>query len=98
MQSLVHMPTSALATQSLAEIRNKASAEAHDASRSDWESAHRDEILQQNGLDPSRGTEFKCHKCKQTKTTMYAVQTRSADEPMTLFVTCLTCGFHWKTQ
>ncbi|KAM0685429.1 transcription elongation factor TFIIS, partial [Conglomerata obtusa] len=30
---------------------------------------------------------FKCGKCKQRKTTYYQLQTRSADEPMTTFVT-----------
>jgi len=40
--------------------------------------------------------EFKCSRCHQRKTTYYQVQTRSADEPMTTFVTCLHCGNHWK--
>lgn len=40
--------------------------------------------------------EFKCGKCKQRKTSYYQLQTRSADEPMTTFVTCLNCGNHWK--
>lgn len=40
--------------------------------------------------------EFKCSRCAQRKTTYYQVQTRSADEPMTTFVTCLHCGNHWK--
>jgi len=41
-------------------------------------------------------TMFVCLKCKQDKTTYYQLQTRSADEPMTTFVTCCTCGNHWK--
>lgn len=40
--------------------------------------------------------EFKCGKCKKRETTYYQVQTRSADEPMTTFVTCLNCGNNWK--
>lgn len=40
--------------------------------------------------------EFKCGKCKKRETTYYQVQTRSADEPMTTFVTCLNCGKNWK--
>lgn len=39
---------------------------------------------------------FQCRKCKKRKTTYYSVQTRSADEPMTNFITCLTCGNKWK--
>ena len=39
---------------------------------------------------------FKCGKCKQRKCTYYQLQTRSADEPMTTFVTCLNCGNRWK--
>jgi len=39
---------------------------------------------------------FKCNKCKSDKTTYYQLQTRSADEPMTTFVTCMNCGKKWK--
>ena len=39
---------------------------------------------------------FKCGKCKLTKTTYYQMQTRSADEPMTTYVTCKNCGHKWK--
>ena len=39
---------------------------------------------------------FTCWKCKSKKCTYYQLQTRSADEPMTTFVTCLECGNRWK--
>ena len=39
---------------------------------------------------------FKCRKCKSKKTTYYQMQTRSADEPMTTYVTCMECGLKWK--
>jgi DNA-directed RNA polymerase subunit M/transcription elongation factor TFIIS len=39
---------------------------------------------------------FKCGKCKSTKTSYYQMQTRSADEPMTTYVTCRNCGLKWK--
>jgi len=39
---------------------------------------------------------FRCGKCKQKKCTFYEMQTRSADEPMTAFITCLNCGNRWK--
>ena len=38
-----------------------------------------------------------CSGCKQkTKCDYYQLQTRSADEPMTTFVTCLECDRRWK--
>jgi len=40
--------------------------------------------------------EFKCRKCGKRETNYYQVQTRSADEPMTTFITCLNCGNHWR--
>ena len=40
--------------------------------------------------------EFKCFKCMKRKCTYYQLQTRSADEPMTTFVSCLNCGNNWK--
>jgi DNA-directed RNA polymerase subunit M/transcription elongation factor TFIIS len=39
---------------------------------------------------------FKCRKCKSMKTTYRQAQTRSADEPMTTYVTCLACDNRWK--
>jgi DNA-directed RNA polymerase subunit M/transcription elongation factor TFIIS len=38
-----------------------------------------------------------CSSCrKKTKCDYYQLQTRSADEPMTTFVTCLECDKRWK--
>jgi len=40
---------------------------------------------------------FYCSACKKkTKCDYYQMQTRSADEPMTTFVTCLECDRRWK--
>jgi transcription elongation factor S-II len=39
---------------------------------------------------------FNCRKCKVNQCTYYQMQTRSADEPMTTFVTCIDCGQRWK--
>lgn len=47
------------------------------------------EIKNQDGL-------FRCERCKTKKTTYYQLQTRSADEPMTTFVSCLNCDKNWK--
>ena len=39
---------------------------------------------------------FKCGRCHKRECTYYELQTRSADEPMTKFITCLNCGNHWR--
>ena len=41
-------------------------------------------------------TMFKCGRCKKNNCTYFQLQTRSADEPMTTFVTCLECNNRWK--
>lgn len=41
-------------------------------------------------------SEFTCFKCNSNNCDYYQLQTRSADEPMTTFVSCLECGNRWK--
>jgi DNA-directed RNA polymerase subunit M/transcription elongation factor TFIIS len=36
-----------------------------------------------------------CTKCGNSRTFSYTKQTRSADEPMTTFATCMTCKNKW---
>jgi transcription elongation factor S-II len=38
---------------------------------------------------------YVCRKCKSRKCTYSAQQTRSSDEPMTIYVSCLNCGKNW---
>lgn len=40
--------------------------------------------------------QFYCGQCHKRECTYYEMQTRSADEPMTIFITCLNCGKHWR--
>jgi transcription elongation factor S-II len=40
--------------------------------------------------------QFKCGKCKKRDCIYREKQVRSADEPMTLFITCLNCGNRWR--
>lgn len=60
--------------------------------------------IQDQNLFLARGAEsqeaetdqFRCGKCKSRRCKYYQMQTRSADEPMTTFVTCVDCNNHWK--
>ncbi|KAG0242685.1 RNA polymerase II elongation factor [Mortierella sp. GBA43] len=68
------------------------------------ESKARDRAMQLENMFKAKGAEeqqaetdmFKCGKCKGRKCRYYQMQTRSADEPMTTFVTCINCGNRWK--
>ncbi|EFJ27679.1 hypothetical protein SELMODRAFT_437865 [Selaginella moellendorffii] len=40
--------------------------------------------------------QFKCGKCGRRECTYFQKQTRSADEPMTTYVTCVNCNNRWK--
>ena len=63
-----------------------------------------DEAIKEHNLFLARGAApqeaetdmFKCGKCKQRRCRYYQMQTRSADEPMTTFVTCTNCNNKWK--
>lgn len=51
---------------------------------------------QRGGEATATTDQFKCSRCGQRKCTYYQMQTRSADEPMTTYVTCVNCGKRWK--
>jgi transcription elongation factor S-II len=57
-----------------------------DSVRSDWDEKH---------IPVTEGV-YKCSKCGEKRTTQHEMQTRSADEPMTLFIRCVNCGNRWK--
>ena len=47
-------------------------------------------------LEEAHEGQYECRKCKCKKVSYYELQTRSADEPMTVYFTCLNCQNHWK--
>ena len=54
------------------------------------------EKLMYEDTPESMTDQFKCGRCKQRKCTYYELQTRSADEGMTIFITCINCGWRWR--
>ena len=55
----------------------------------------RDRYLYEINTEMSTDT-YTCGRCNKKQCTYYQLQTRSADEPMTTFVTCLNCGKRWR--
>ena len=54
------------------------------------------DIVIENDQNEVQDGIFQCRKCNSRKTTYYSLQTRSADEPMTNFITCIICKHRWK--
>ena len=54
-----------------------------------------DENRFENNIQAATDT-ITCRKCRSKKCTYTQVQTRGADEAMTLFISCLDCGARWK--
>ena len=65
-----------------------------EAARSDWAIANHEKLQEQAGVSKDSVSMYRCPACKSEKVSSFAMQTRSADEPMTVFCTCLNpkCG------
>lgn len=64
-----------------------------EAREMDWLDKRRGDIIKALGQEECEG-EYTCSnpKCRSRKTSYYLMQTRSGDEPMTVFITCHACG------
>jgi DNA-directed RNA polymerase subunit M/transcription elongation factor TFIIS len=63
------------------------------------ELADRQIIREQKILEGNRSMAtdmYECKRCHKRECTYYEMQTRSADEPATIFITCLNCGKNWR--
>lgn len=85
-------------------IKNFVFAKPHEILPEKWEAAFESaakkalrfsDISCMDPKDMSDGA-LTCGKCKSKKTSYYEMQTRSADEPMTIFAKCHACGSRWK--
>ena len=95
---LVKMSSEQLAPPEAQKQKAEAAKRLLDSRRLDWEQANEAKINEMCGIkgDLLAASLFTCSRCKSTKTTSTQKQTRSADEPMTVFVFCLNCGKRWK--
>jgi transcription elongation factor S-II len=65
----------------------------HELNPSKWKHIIKRKELHENKKNNMETTDaYECKKCKQRKCTFYQLQSRSADEPMTTYVTCVNCG------
>lgn len=96
--SLPKMSGEELQTKEKAQERNDTVKKLQDSRRLDWEEKNEKKINDQCGIkgDLLLASLFTCGRCKSIKTTSTQKQTRSADEPMTVFVFCMNCGNRWK--
>ena len=69
----------------------------HRAKTHDRETWLPDEIKKEEEIKQTVYSDtYQCPKCGQRKTTYTQVQTRSADEGMTSFITCAACKHRWR--
>jgi DNA-directed RNA polymerase subunit M/transcription elongation factor TFIIS len=55
----------------------------------------RDKCKTEQNLEASTDV-YTCGRCRSKNCSYYQLQTRSSDEPMTIYVTCLDCGNRFK--
>ncbi|CAB9497152.1 Transcription elongation factor A protein 2 [Seminavis robusta] len=95
---LITMSSEEMASSEARKAREEEAKKLVDSKRLDWDQANEDKINEMCGIkgDLLKASLFTCGRCKSVKTTSTQKQTRSADEPMTVFVLCLNCGKRWK--
>lgn len=54
------------------------------------------ELMRSRGYNRAPEGMFQCAKCKSRECSTVQLQTRSADEPMTVYVFCSSCTHRWK--
>lgn len=95
---LPKMTPEQLVTEDKAKAMNATVKKLQESRRLDWDQANEDHINDMCNIkgDMLKASLFTCGRCKSIKTTSTQKQTRSADEPMTVFVFCMNCGKRWK--
>ena len=83
---LVTMDTNDMVSTEEKKERKRIEENLFEAKRSDWNKRN---STVKEGV-------YTCFKCHGKRVTTQEIQMRSADEPMTLFITCFDCGNVWK--
>jgi len=72
--------------------QNVAFMKPHEINPQLWEKQIKKKQLKEDKKNNMASTDlYQCYKCGERKTKICQLQTRSADEPMTTFITCLIC-------
>ena len=96
---LATMTVNELASDETKERRSATLVQGREAKQGDYFIRNQAELLENAGIDPNAcGSLYVCRKksCGSDKTQNYQLQTRSSDEPMTVFVTCLVCTSRYR--
>jgi transcription elongation factor S-II len=98
-EMLPHLSINELATDEVRQRKIQAQNEFRDAANQDYFVDNAAKIAAQAGInEKDMGSMYRCRKatCGSDRTTNYQLQTRSSDEPMTVFVTCLICKARYR--
>jgi transcription elongation factor S-II len=86
------MPPADLVHKETHELASEAKKKEQEAVLAEHQAASRTDLGMELQAKNAKEGLFKCGKCKKNKCAVFQMQTRGADEPMTNFVTCLSCG------
>lgn len=92
------MTAADLASESARERLRETVKSGQEASESDYAADNQEKLLANAGMKLEGESLYKCNKpgCGSNRTTFHQKQTRSSDEPMTVFVKCLVCKGEYK--
>ena len=88
---LVMLDPKELATKDVKKMREAAGVFDKGTRRSNWKQAHAKEMAIAAGVKNVGISMYQCPRCQSKNVDSFAMQTRGADEPMTIFCTCLDC-------
>jgi len=95
---LATMTVSELASEEAKERRKHTLEQGRESKQGDYFLTNQQRLLEANaGISADKqGSLYICRKCGSDRTTNYQLQTRSSDEPMTVFVTCMKCTHRYR--